>query len=266
MAQAALIDEIILNQNQKEVLIGALLGDGSLYIHKNGKNAQLIYTSKSKQHVEFVMNYFKEYWSGEKLRYTTFFDQRTQKNYERYIIKTYTNQIFTKYYNEWYFNNKKKILPNNIILTPLTCLIWYIGDGGIIKSNRSEYIKLATQNFSKEQQEQILLPQLKNFEASLVKNDKEKYTNEQQYYIYIPHRKEKDFLNYIGECPFSDYQYKWDYMPYKNSIPKNHKEHEQEFCEMYKQGMTYYAIAKQFNIEPNAVKYYLKKHNLYKNI
>ena len=39
-----------------------------------------------------------------------------------------------------------------------------------------------------------------------------------------------------------------------------------EFCEMYKNGMTYYAIAKHFNIEPNAVKYYLKKHNLYQNL
>ena len=35
---------------------------------------------------------------------------------------------------------------------------------------------------------------------------------------------------------------------------------------MYKQGMTYYAIAKYFGIEPNAVKYYLKKHNLYNNL
>ena len=35
---------------------------------------------------------------------------------------------------------------------------------------------------------------------------------------------------------------------------------------MYKNGMTYYAIAKKFNIEPNAVKYYLKKNKLYKNV
>ena len=28
--------------------------------------------------------------------------------------------------------------------------------------------------------------------------------------------------------------------------------------------MTYYAIAKQFGIEPNVVKYYLVKNNIYK--
>ena len=35
----------------------------------------------------------------------------------------------------------------------------------------------------------------------------------------------------------------------------NSKVDENEFCKMYKQGMTYYAIAKHFEIEPNAVKY-----------
>lgn len=264
MALPVLLDPIILTQEQQEVLNGAMLGDGSLYIHNNGgKNAQFIYTSKSKQHVLFVMNYFKTYWSGEGLKFTTTFDNRTQKNYERYIIKTYTNQTFTEQYNNWYVNYKKHLIPKSLTLTPLTCLIWYIGDGGICHTNRTEYIKLATQNFSKEQQENILLPQLQQFNASLMKGDKEKYTNNQQYFIYIPRIKEQEFLHYIGECPFQDYQYKWNYTPYKNKKPTSHKEHELEFCEMYKTGMTYYAIAKYFNIEPNAVKYYLKKHNLY---
>lgn len=59
---------------------------------------------------------------------------------------------------------------------------------------------------------------------------------------------------------------KWKVKEYKNAIPKNHTMYEDDFCEMYKNGMTYYAIAKQFEVEPNAVKYYLKKNNIYKNI
>lgn len=265
MPQSKINTKIILSEEQIEVLNGAMLGDGSLYIHSNGgKNAQLIYTSKSRQHVEFVMNYFKEYWSGENLKYSTFFDNRTNKEYSRYTIKTYTNQTFTDYYQKWYqTNNKKSHIPLDLKLTPLTCLIWYIGDGGLIQGNsHSQYIKLSTQCFSKEDQENILLPQLSTFNATLMKADK-KQDNKQQYYIYIPHVNEEDFFNFIGKCPFSDYQYKWNILSYKNKKPKNHKIHEQEFCEMYKSGMTYYAIAKQFNIEPNAVKYYLKKNNLY---
>lgn len=259
MAISQLKDKIILTKEQKEVLYGALLGDGCLYLHRNGKNAQFTYLSKSHQHVEYVGNYFQQYWSGEGIKDTSYFDNRTQKEYYYSQVKTYTNETFTEEYYKWYIDGVKH-LPKDLVLTPLMCLIWYIGDGGICHSNRTEYIKLSTQCFSKEEQEVILLPQLSKFEASLMKTDNE------QYFIYIPRRKEVEFLQYIGDCPFEDYEYKWKITPYKNSKPKNHKEYENEFCEMYKQGMTYYAIAKHFGIEPNAVKYYLKKHNLYQNL
>lgn len=262
--KAVLTEEIILTEEQLQVLDGAMLGDGSLIIHKQGKNAHFSYVSKSKQHVEFVGNYFKEYWSGEGIKENTYFDKRTEKQYYRSYIKTYTNISFTNQYNRWYPNGMKKI-PSDLKLTPLNCLIWYIGDGGFVKSKRSEYIKLSTHCFLKEDLEKIILPQLKQFEPSLMKANIGK-DGQQQYCIYIPHRKEQEFLEYIGECPFEDYKYKWEFTPYKNSKPKSHKEHEQEFCEMYKNGMTYYAIAKHFGIEPNAVKYYLKKHNLYQNL
>ena len=259
MATPKLKEKINFTEEQIQVLNGALIGDGCLYLHKGGVNANFIYTSKSKQHVEFVCNYFKQYWSGEGIKYTTVYDKRTNKEYRRYAVKTYVNQSFTDEYNRWYPDGKKH-LPKDIILTPLTCLIWYIGDGGICHSRRSEYIKLSTHFYSKEDQENILLPQLQKFNPSLM------YTGNNQYFIYIPHKNEEDFLQYIGECPFSDYTYKWEIRKYKNSIPKNHTVHEQEFCRMYESGMTYYAIAKKFEIEPNAVKYYLKKNKIYKNI
>lgn len=48
MAISQLKDKIILTKEQKEVLYGALLGDGCLYLHQNGKNAQFTYVSKSR--------------------------------------------------------------------------------------------------------------------------------------------------------------------------------------------------------------------------
>lgn len=263
MAQAQLTETILLSDTQQQVLDGALLGDGCLFLHKNGINANFQYLSKSLQHTNYVGTYFKEFLSGEGLKTVTYFDNRTSKEYTRSVIKTYTNLTFTNQYYRWYKQGVKH-LPNDLILTPLVCLIWYIGDGGICHGNRSEYIKLSTQCFSKEEQEQILLPQLSNFEATLMKADISK-DNIQQYFIYIPHRKEKEFLEYIGECPFSDYQYKWNIAEYKNAIPQRHIDNEQIFCTLYQQGLTYYQIAKQFNIEPNAVKYYLLKNKLYES-
>lgn len=259
MATPKLKDPIIFTAEQKQVLNGALLGDGSLVLHRDGANANFQYLSKSLQHVEFVGRYFKEYWSGEGIKHTSFLDSRINKEYERYYVKTYTNISFTNEYIKWY-KNRIKHVPKDLILTPLTCLIWYIGDGGICHMERTENIKISTHCFSKEDQENILLPQLKQFEPSLMS------AGNNQYFIYIPHRKELEFLQYIGDCPFDDYAYKWKVKEYKNTIPKNHTMYEDDFCEMYKNGMTYYAIAKQFEVEPNAVKYYLKKNNIYKNI
>ena len=258
MSKTVLNEKIELSKLQIEVINGAMLGDGCLYKHKNGINAQFIYGSKSKQHTEFVCDYFKDYWSGEGLKYCSYLDKRTNKEYSRYVVKTYTNPTFTTIYKHWYDTQGVKHLPDDLVLTPLTCLIWYIGDGGVCQSNRSEYIKLSTHCFNKDEQEKVLLPQLQQFEASLMR------ATDEQYYIYIPHRKEKDFLKYIGECPFTDYQYKWKVKEYKNKVPTNHANLEKIFCDMYLKGFTYYAIAKQYNIEPNVVKHYLIKNNIYK--
>ena len=264
MAITQLTQNIILTDEQIQVLNGALLGDGCLYLHKNGRNAQFIYTSKSKQHVEFVSNYFKQYWSGEGIKFYTYFDKRTNKEYSRYVIRTYTNSTFTEIYHKWYDNNGIKHVPRDLILTPLTCLIWYIGDGGIVHNNHSENIKLATQCFSYQDQD-FLIKQLQEFEARIMKADVSIVNNQQQYYIYIPHKEEKKFLNFIGPCPFSDYSYKWETKGYKTSIPQSHRNNEQLFCDMYLKGISYYQIAKQFNVEPSVVRYYLVKNRIYKS-
>lgn len=250
--------EIQLSETQKEILQGALLGDGSLSIQKNSVNAYFSYVSKSKQHVEYVASYFNNLITPAGIRYNNIYDSRTNKYYSSYRFITHTNKEFTKIHYKWYIN-KIKIIPQDLKLTPKNCLIWYIGDGGLT-NNRckySQYIKLSTHCFSKQNQEDILLPQLKKFDAFLTKTEKN------QWFINIPHKEIKNFLDYIGECPFNDYKYKWNYKEYKNKKPKNHTEKEQLFIELFKKGMTYYAIAKQFGIEPNAVKYYLIKNNLY---
>lgn len=239
-----------------------MLGDGCLYLGKNFANAQFCYTSKSRQHVEYVCKEFMKWSYREGIKYYSYNDKRTNKIYSRYTYRSISGTGFTTEYNRWYENGTKHI-PKDLKLNPLICLIWYIGDGGINHSNRSECIKLSTQCFLKTEQEKILIPQLQQFSPKLMAADIG-FDGKRQYFIYIPHIKEKEFLDYIGECPFDDYKYKWNISGYKNSVPQNHTNKEKIFCDMFRKGMTYYSIAKEFKIEPNAVKYYLKKNNLYK--
>lgn len=245
---------------QQQVLDGAMLGDGSLIIPKNGVNAYLSYQSKSEQHVKYVISYFQEFLTGAGYYNGSYFDKRTEKEYYYTKAKTCALQIFTRQQKRWY-KNKIKTLPQDLVLTPLICLIWYIGDGGLIKANKSQYIKLSTQCFSKKEQEKVLLPQLKQFEATLIKADLNKQ-GEQQYFIYIPHRKIKLFLNYIGSCPFPDYSYKWNYQEYKNFCLAHNPDFISNIISFFNQGASAGTIAKYLGVDRSTVVKYLKLNGI----
>ena len=78
-ANKALLIEIIVKHTkaQKEIINGALLGDGCLTKPKHGENCIFCYLSKSKQHVEFVCNDFIKYSIQNGIVYNSFFDERT---------------------------------------------------------------------------------------------------------------------------------------------------------------------------------------------
>lgn len=253
--------EIILTPKQKEIIYGALLGDGSLIKPKEGENCLFGYTSKSKQHVEFVCNDFIKYSIQNGIVYSSIFDKRTNSTYNRYSFRTQANIAFTKLYKEWYHNGVK-IIPENLVLTPLICLIWYIGDGCLSNLRDSQELVLATNCFSKENQEQILLPQLQNFEAKL------RHCTKEQYRIIIPRRKIQNFLNYIGECPFADYQYKWDYKDYKHQYLPNDKKKEEQIISSFLSGCSTGSIAKFFGLDRTSVIKCLQRHNInpYQNL
>lgn len=254
--------KVILAENQRNYLYGAMLGDGCLHRAKNGLNSQFLYISKSFQHIDFVSKPFVDILYKEGIKYSSYFDKRTGKTYDRYTFRTITDVGFENERKIWYPDGIKHI-PNNLKLNSTICLVWYIGDGGICNSNNSQHIKLATQCFNKEEQEDILIPQLSDFDAKLMKADISK-NSEQQYFIYIPRLKMRDFLSYIGECPFEDYSYKWNFNEYKNKISHSQTNNEKYFIRLYLLGLKCNQIAEVFDVDFNTVKKYLIKNNLYK--
>lgn len=125
------------------------------------------------------------------------------------------------------------------------------------KKNETSYLKFSTNCFTIEDIDNILIPQLIEFEAY-------RWTN----LIFI-HRKNIDkFLSFIGECPIPEYQHKWNVFPYKNkNIEKNgvksHKHLKNKILESAKNGKPPYKIAKELNIDTSLVKYYLKQQDLF---
>jgi hypothetical protein len=137
--------------------------------------------------------------------------------------------------------------------------MWYIGDGEL--ERKDGYIKLHTDCFLKSEVD-FLCNLLTDFEA------KSSIKGKDQYIIYIPRKNVKKFLNYIGDCPFKDYEHKWSEIPYKNkNIEINginfyydlYSDIEKDYnSDKY----TIYELSKKYKIPIKCIKNYFNTHNI----
>lgn len=188
--------QIALTAEQEEILIGSMLGDGSLlYSSPYSKNPRLAITRQKSDENYLVWQYNKLqnlFKSGIK-NYSTF-DKRTQKIYDRVYLQSKALQCLSMLRNIWYIDNTK-IIPRDIKLTPLVCLIWFCDDGSIIRRTKKAIeLKLSTHGFSLE--DNIFLVNLlhKEFNETfrLVKDNN-------HYYIVGSSKAAFKFISYIDD-------------------------------------------------------------------
>ena len=185
-------EKVFLDACEERVLTGALLGDGCLHIRSGLVNPMYAQTAKHREFLEFVQDDLPHLLGGQSIT-------STKKGvYGGYQIKSRANPALHPWYAKWYCEGKK-VLPLQVMLSPIACLHWYLGDGTYHKS--TGVIRLCTNAFSRTRIEKALLPQLQAFQAYLSPADPP--------IIQIPRRCVSDFLDYIGPCPVAPYQYKW---------------------------------------------------------
>lgn len=249
-------DPIVFTEEQYNFLQGAMLGDGCLSVTRSGVgNAWFGYTSRSLQHCEFVAQLFKGVMVAKGIKHVSVYDKRTNKTYERYLFRSQMNTSFTDEWKRWYKDGTKHI-PEDLELNPTVCLIWFIGDGCLSNSKYSQEVKLATHCFAKNELEEILIPQMSPFEARTNICGRQR-DGEKQYGIFIPHRKVKDFLDFIGDCPFDDYSYKWNLKEYKNFVAEKQPAVIEQMIELFKRGCSSGTIAKEVGVDRSTVMKYL---------
>lgn len=242
-----------------ETLRGAVLGDGSLLIGRHGINAYFSYTSKSFQHIHYVVKDFLNYGPG--IRSNDIYDERTHKIYHKYQFTTVVSPTFTEEYYKWYIDRVKHI-PEDLVLTPQLCKVWYLGDGCLRNmKNNVQDIVLCTNCFEKNEIEEILLPQLKQFDAKLyyvakLKNGKDSYAIEIGKKLRVA-----DFLDYIGDCPVDDYRHKWNIKPkLLNGSQGKYNIFADEWIQLYKDGESIETIASKYGATYKAVENTLINH------
>lgn len=145
---------LTLNNYQRSIVIGSLLGDGSLVTNwsKTNFSLQIAHSIKQEAYILWKYQILKD-WILSKPRY-----------YERnksITIKTISHQEITELAILFYPNGKK-IIPDNIqklINGPVVIAIWFMDDGNIIKRKGLVYgYHLNTQSFGKS--ENIILSQM----------------------------------------------------------------------------------------------------------
>jgi len=137
-----------LTHTQKSIIIGSILGDGYLRVIKGRKDAflEINHSNKQKDYVD---------WMYGKLKSITKNPPKLRKsNGERFAYRFFTKQRpeLTELFNLFY-QDGKKIIPDNLELNPLTLAVWYMDDGSMC---RSSDIYLNTQQFDNESQRKMI--------------------------------------------------------------------------------------------------------------
>lgn len=191
---------LILTQEQKNILVGTLLGDA--YIESKGLVPKYRYyfsqKESQKNYVNHNFSYFKDWCSKEPQQAKSGINKNGIITKYIYFL-TCTHNDF-KLYNDIFYsseNNKRvKIIPQNIgqLLNAQVLAYWFMDDG-YGKSTSSGYV-INTQNFSLNQQQDLveifkLIFDLNitihkdrtNYRLYIPKNNKEKFKNIIQPYI-----------------------------------------------------------------------------------
>jgi len=143
-----------LTTEQKEVLVGSLLGDANLQTETDGRSWRLRMIQKNENYLVHKYEIFQNL-CGTPPRKSQIFDQRTQKVSERWAFNTLIQPSFRFYALQFYdFDSISglwvKRVPMKIfkLLTPRAIAYWYMDDGSLKWKGNSNAVRFCTDCYS----------------------------------------------------------------------------------------------------------------------
>ena len=184
---------------QHAILVGSLLGDGTLRKQGTRTNAllEVNHSFKYKEYVDWKYDKFREYvLTPPKAR-------RGRGSRVAYRFTTQSIPIFTSYYN-WFYKNKGKRVPKDLRLSPISLAVWFMDDGTKIRSA----FYLNTQEFTLQEQKFLQKLLLDEFGVESTLNRDKKYWR-----IWINTESTKKMLQIIKPYILPCFRYKLGYDP-----------------------------------------------------
>lgn len=189
----------LLNNDQEEVLIGTILGDGYLEINGNNCRLQIQHSRKQREYVDWKWSIFKGFVKSKPCE--------CGKN--DYRFRTINSPIFTSYHHTFYPEGKK-IIPKilkNIFNHPLSLATLYMDDGKRRPDCRGFFFD--TMAFGIEGQMVLMSILENNFGLKNLRL----HWNGDGHHIYVPAENSDYFISLIEPYIIPSMQYKLPLAP-----------------------------------------------------
>lgn len=206
----------MLTTKQKDLIFGTLLGDGNLQTENQGRTwrYRALHSTRQKAYLDHKYEILKALCASGPAK-DEFFDDRTQRVYERYAFNTVKTPSLNFYANMFYAKDPitgkyVKDVPKNIekFLTPRALAYFYMDDGALKWKGKSNGMRICTDNFSLTgvQRIQKALKNLYNVDTTLSKRTLKDGTV--RFRITIPERSSSTFREVIRPHLVDSMKYK----------------------------------------------------------
>lgn len=230
-----------LNGEQLDIIIGSLLGDGSIKIGTGNCCFQKTQCKANLEYLQWMHERLHPYSkpiSKPRLTSKIIHDENrkivghsAKKIHISHEFSSISHKIFTDLEHKWYLrdsnenhiknhlNHRIKCVPLDLEITPLSLAVWYLDDGSNNTANNT--ISLCTNGFTFDECENLKKILHKTF---LIKSNI--YKDGNGYRIIVHSRSYIDFINIIKAYinPISCFEYKIDVSKYKELKPYNRHE------------------------------------------
>ncbi|RDJ35658.1 MAG: hypothetical protein DWQ19_12635 [Crenarchaeota archaeon] len=253
-----------LTELQMDVIIGSLLGDGSIRSINKRNNADFskLQSLSKKEYIDWHSEIFHQHsakiqaiYSKEKLTNKNKIIKRQpfKKQLAGYMFKTYRHPMFTKLRKQWYPDNLKTI-PSNLTLNPRRIAIWYFDDGS--NNEKQRYAVICTNSFSTDEVK-FLCKKLHDFDLHpKIITRKSAYTNREMPMLKFSKNSYDNLISLVK--PYMlwkcfDYKVKWHRSLKQWEVHGKFTEKQVLKILELRKTKSSKEIAKQFNVHVNTI-------------
>lgn len=142
---------LFLTARQRQLIVGSLLGDGTMYIGRRHRNANFKVEQglQQKEYVDWKYRILENWvFTEPKLSYR--YKENREKYPKSWWFRTVRHPLLTEIHDKFYqgesYKDRTKIIPKDLVkvLTPFTFAVWIMDDGSYSKKK----IDISTYSFS----------------------------------------------------------------------------------------------------------------------